>query len=122
MRLTTVATYPKSYSQPIDPSRTTQGPAGGTGDAGVSFVDDFKHPGSLLALVIQEIPEHAPSGIQHRLCHPGFGQLETAHVANKDFLIPLNYLPRKFVQRIGPAARGLAMNPFRLALVATTLG
>jgi hypothetical protein len=59
----------------------------GTGDAGVSLADDFKAPGGLLALVLQETLEHPPSGIQHGLRHPCFGQFEAAHVAHDNVLI-----------------------------------
>src|ERR1700683_1714774 len=58
VRRTTVATYPESFNQPIDPSRTCQGSARKTGDGGVSFIDDFERPGRLPALVFQEVLEH----------------------------------------------------------------
>ena len=58
---TALATYPGSYSQPIDSSRTTQGPASRTGDAGVSLADDFKASGRLFGFVFQEPSEHPPA-------------------------------------------------------------
>jgi hypothetical protein len=79
-----------TYNQPIDPSRTRQGPTMGTGDAGVSLADDLEAPGSLLALVIQEPPEHPPTGIQHGLRHPCLDQFGAAHIAHDNVLIPLH--------------------------------
>jgi hypothetical protein len=96
-------------------------PANGTGDAGVAFVDDLKRSGSLLALVFQLSFEHAPAGVEHRLCHPCLDQLETAHVAHDYLLIAINNFPRKLMQGIGPAPRSFAMNTFGLPLVAMPL-
>src|ERR1700685_3262139 len=86
VRRTTVATYPESFNQPIDPSRTCQGSARKTGDGGVSFIDDFELPGRLPALVFQEVLEQPPAGIQHGLRHPSLHWLKAAHVAHSDVL------------------------------------
>jgi hypothetical protein len=119
---TTVAAYPGSHNQPVDPSRTGEGPTRKTGDAGVSLAGDFERSGRLLALVFQKALEHAPPGIQHGFGHPCSSKLQTTHVTDDDFLIPIDHLSRKLMQGIGPAAGGLAMNALGLALVATALG
>jgi len=75
----------------------------------------------MLALVLQLRFEHAPTGIQHGLCHPCLHQLQAAHVANDDILILINNLPRKLVQSIGTAARRFTMNPFRVLFVTSAL-
>jgi hypothetical protein len=87
MQLTTVAAYPKSSNQPVDSSRTTQGSAIRTGDAGVSLARDFKASGRVLALVCQKALEHAPAGVQHGFRHPRFDKLQTTHVTDDDMLI-----------------------------------
>jgi hypothetical protein len=122
MQLTTVAAYPESYNQPVDSSRTTQGSAIRTGDAGVSLVRDFKASGRVLAFVCQKALEHAPAGVQHGFRHPRFDKLQRAHVTDNDFLILGYHFPRKYMQGIRPAACDLSMDELGLALMATALG
>jgi hypothetical protein len=120
MQFTTIAAYPKSHNQPVDSSRTTQGSAIRTGDAGVSLVRDFKASGRVRALVCQKTLEHAPARVQHGFRHPRFDELQTTHVTDDDFLI--DHFPRKYMQGIRPAACDLAMDELGLALMATALG
>jgi hypothetical protein len=122
MQFTTIAAYPKSHNQPVDSSRTTQGSAIRTGDAGVSLVRDFKASGRVRALVCQKALEHAPARVQHGFRHPRLDKLQIAHVTDDDFLISIYHLPRKLMQGIRPAACGLAMDALGLALMATALG
>jgi hypothetical protein len=121
VQLTTVATYPEPYSQPVDPSRTRQGPARKTGDSGVSLAGDFERSARLLALVLQKAPERPPAGIQHGFGHPCPDELQATHVTDDDFLKLTYDFPRELVQGIGPAAGDLAMNALGLALVASAL-
>ena len=71
-----------------------------TGAAGFSLVDDLKGSARLLALVLQKPSEHAPPGIQHRLRHPCFHQLGTAHIAHHDLLVLIYELAAELMQRI----------------------
>src|ERR1700691_5719756 len=121
MQRTTVATYPESHSQPVDPSRTRQGPARKTGDGGVSLAREFERSARLLALGLQKAPEHPPAGIQHGFGHPCPDELQATHVTDDDFLILTYDFPRELMQGIGPATGDLAMNAFGLALVASAL-
>jgi hypothetical protein len=119
---TTVAAYPRSHNQPVNPSRTCEGPARKTGDGGVSLVGDFERSGRLLALICQKDLEHPPAGIQHGFGHPRLDQLQAAHVTDDNFLITIDHLSGKLMQGISPAAGDLAMNALGLALVPTALG
>jgi hypothetical protein len=76
----------------------------------------------VLAFVCQKPLEHAPARIEHGFRHPRFDELQTTHVTDDDFLIPIDHLSRKLMQGIGPAAGDPAMNALGLALVATALG
>jgi hypothetical protein len=86
---TTVATYPGSYNQPVDSSRTTQASAMRTGDGGVALVRDFKASGRVLAFICQKPLEHAPARVEHGFGHPRFDELQTTHVTDDDSLIPI---------------------------------
>jgi hypothetical protein len=110
-----------THSQPVDPSRTRQGPARKTGDGGVSLARDFERSARLLALGLQKAPEHPPAGIQHGFGHPCPDELQATHVTDDDFLILTYDFPRELMQGIGPATGDLAMNAFGLALVASAL-
>jgi hypothetical protein len=92
-----------------------------TSAAGVSFADSENASAGILAFVLQLRFEHTPARIQYGFCHPCLNQLETAHVANDYVLIPINNLSRKFMERIGTAARRFPVNPLGLSLVPATL-
>jgi hypothetical protein len=74
-----------------------------------------------LALVIQEVLEHPPPGIQDGFRHLGFHEIGAADIADDYLLILIDHLSRKLMQRVLALIRGLAVNPLRLFLVPAPL-
>jgi hypothetical protein len=65
--------------------------------------------------------EHAPTGIQHGLGHPGFRQFQAAHIADDDGLILVDNFPGEPVQGVLPPPRRRAMEALGLTLMTPAL-
>jgi len=106
---TTADTHPLPHNQPVDPAWTAQASAQRTGDAGIAFGDNRKRPGSLLALVFQEVFEHPQATVEQGLGHPCLSKLGDAQIAHNDLLISIDDFPTELVQGIATAAGCAAM-------------
>jgi hypothetical protein len=78
-----------------------------TGDGGVTLVCDFKASGRVLAFICQKPFECPPARVEHRFGHPCLDELETTHVTDDYFLVPIYKPPRELMQGIRPAAGDL---------------
>jgi len=58
--------------------------------------------------------EHAPAGVEDGFRHPCLDQLGAAHIAYENPLILVDYLGRKFMQRILASPRRGAVQALRL--------
>ena len=106
---TTADTHPLPHNQPADSAWTAQASTRRTGDAGIRFGDDRKRPGSLLALVFQEVFEHPQATVEQGLGHPCLSKLGDAQIAHNDLLISIDDFPTELVQGIATAAGCAAM-------------
>jgi hypothetical protein len=65
--------------------------------------------------------EDSPTGIQHRLGHPGFCQFQAAHIADDYQLVRLENLARKLMQGVFSSPRCGAMQALGLEPMTPTL-
>jgi len=106
--VTTSTTLPGPHIEHVQTYGSREGSAAAARSRGVSFADDSNAPAGLLALILQLRFEHAPAGVEHGFRDPCLDQLGAIYIAYEDPLILVDYLGRKFMQRILAAALSLS--------------
>jgi hypothetical protein len=70
---------------------------------------------------LQKPSEHAPATVQHGRGHPGFRQLQAAHIPDEDILITFNDGATELVTGILPATTNLPMQALGLPPMSAAL-
>jgi hypothetical protein len=117
---TTVTTGPLSYSQSRDtfrPRRAVFRSARRTGLGRTAFVD-FLERGSVRDRFIAElVPEGRPGCVVDALRHPGSGEFDRRHVADRDVIEAPHQIERELVLEIGTGIRDLCVQLRDMSLV-----
>ena len=75
----------------------------------------------MLALILQKPFEQAPPSVEHGLSHPCLRQLQAAHVAYHNVLIPINDGSAELMERIGSTACRPSVQTLRLTPMTASL-
>src|SRR5207253_9906616 len=113
---------PSPYNELSRTTGTCQASTAGTGSRCESLTHDDHRSAGVLALILQHLPEHPPTAIEHGFRHPRFHQLRAAHIAHGNVLILIHDPAAELMQRVPAAVRRPAMQELRLAPVAAALG
>ena len=111
---------PLSYSQSCDtfrPRRAVFRPARRTGLGRTAFVHFLERGPVRDRLIAELVPEGRPGCVVDALCHPGFGEFRSRHVADCDVIEASNEVERELVLEVSAGIGRLGMQLGYMPLV-----
>src|SRR5437879_5415358 len=113
---------PSPYNELSRTTGTTQASTAGTGSRCESLTHDDHRSAGVLAFILQHLPEHPPTAIEHGFRHPRLHQLRATHIAHGNVLILIHDPAAELMQCVPAPVRRPAVQELSLTLVATALG
>src|SRR5207253_7897832 len=112
---------PSPYNELSRTTGTCQASTAGTGSRCESLTHDDHRSAGVLALILQHLPEHPPTAIEHGFRHPRLHQLSAAHIAHGNVLVLIHDPAAELMQRVPASVRCSPVQELGLTPVAAAL-
>src|SRR5437016_6979662 len=96
---------PSPYNELSRTTGTTQASTAGTGSRCESLTHDDHRSAGVLALILQHLPEHSPTAVEHGFRHPRLHQSRAAHIAHSNVLILIHDPAAKLMECVPAPVR-----------------